>query len=113
MCSDPVTLGGGIGITYTGRRSFGSSDAEKTPCFSQNSYQRGSTLAGSHAFGSSDIGGRESRILASVVPAFIRLPERVEQARRVAAGEAAHPTRRRGTFGLRTVACPTTYLSIR
>ena len=47
MCSEPVTLGGGMGTTYTGRVSAGSSLAAKTPWVSQYAYQRGSTSAGS------------------------------------------------------------------
>ncbi len=47
MCSEPVTLGGGMGMTYAGRVSAGSSMASKTPLSSQNAYQRDSTWAGS------------------------------------------------------------------
>ena len=48
MCRLPVTLGGGMGTTYTGRVSVGESLEAKTPCCSQNAYQRGSTSAGSY-----------------------------------------------------------------
>jgi hypothetical protein len=47
MWSDPVTLGGGMGTTYAGRASVAESEAEKTPCDSQNEYHRASTTAGS------------------------------------------------------------------
>ena len=47
MCSEPVTLGGGIGSTYVGRVSPGASLAAKTPWSSQYWYQRGSTSVGS------------------------------------------------------------------
>ena len=47
MCSDPVTLGGGIGSTYVGRVSAGSLEAAKTLFSIQYAYQRGSTSRGS------------------------------------------------------------------
>src|SRR5689334_2076839 len=47
MCSDPVTLGGGMTIENTGPGAFGS--ALNRASFTQNSAQRGSICCGSYA----------------------------------------------------------------
>ena len=46
MVSEPVTLGGGIEITY-GSRVPGAEPARNTPRSSQNAYHRDSTSVGS------------------------------------------------------------------
>lgn len=46
-CRDPVTFGGGIGITYFS--AFESVEGLKNPCFSHHEYQPASTAVGSYA----------------------------------------------------------------
>ncbi len=64
MCKLPVTFGGGIGTTYTGRRSAAEASAANTPWRSQKEYQRGSTVAGSYGWSSPGTGSLEGAVIA-------------------------------------------------
>src|SRR5512133_3341779 len=78
MCSEPVTLGGGMTMLKRGFPDFGS--ALKAPIDSQNAYHRGSTSACSKPLDSSGIAAQEFRSRESGF--------RIQSVRRRTAGQA-------------------------